>query len=234
MWLFMQNTGNKVALYILAGVATSENFLDGLKHELVRRYGHAGIHVHSSMLFPYGDWNRGLLKQVMEICYDLFPRFGRNSSYYRGQMVANHIKDTYNSGRIVIIGHSSGGVIGIHAANRLALEQYPDVRVVQIGSPKCAVPIHIQKTSLYIRAMNHLGKLSDPITRIGSWGGWERKGAIAQWNNCLRAPASIITIPLIGGHADYFRTREPFVDESGKSNLEKTTEIIWDWLTVHV
>jgi hypothetical protein len=228
----MQNIKNKVALYILAGAATSENFLDDFKHELVSRYEQAGIGVQSSMLFPYGDWNRGILKQVMEISYDLFPRFGRKSSYNRGQMVADHIKDTYSSGRIVIIGHSSGGVTGIHAANRLACEQYSDVRVVQIGSPKCAVPADIQTTSLYIRSMNHMGKLTDPITRIGSWGGWERKGANARWNSRLRAPASILTIPLIGGHADYFRSRKPFVDESGKSNLERTTDIIWDWLSM--
>jgi predicted alpha/beta hydrolase family esterase len=230
---FMENTENSVALYILAGVATSENFLDDFKQELERRYEQARIDVHSSLLFPYGDWNRGLSKQIMEISNDLFPLFRRNSRYYRGQMVANYIKDTCSGGRIVIVGHSSGGVAGVHAANRLDRKLYPDVRVVQIGSPKCAVPQENRQSTLYVRAVNQKGKSADPITRLGSWGGLERKGAVTLWRSRLRAPASILTIPLIGGHADYFRTKEPFVDESGKSNLEITTDILWNWLSTH-
>ena len=37
----MQYTENKVSLYILAGVATSLNFMDDFKHELIERYEHA-------------------------------------------------------------------------------------------------------------------------------------------------------------------------------------------------
>ncbi|MEX2462340.1 MAG: hypothetical protein WD469_13755 [Paenibacillaceae bacterium] len=228
----MKNTENSVFLYILAGVATSENFLDDFKHELVRRYEQVGIEVHVSLLYPYGAWNRRLWKQVMEISNDLLPRFRRNRSSVRGQMVADYIRKTYRGGRVVIIGHSSGGVMGVHAATRLDRKLYPDVRVVQIGSPKCAVLKGNQHSTLYIRAMNHLGKSADPITWLGSWGGWERRGAIAHWHARLRAPASIITIPLIGGHADYFRNGARFVDEEGRSNLKLTTDILWDWLNL--
>jgi hypothetical protein len=227
MCLFMQNTESKVALYFLAGVATSLNFMDDFKLELTKRYEHAGLEVQSSMLFPYGDWNRKLWKQVMEISYDLLPRFRRNT---RGQLVADYIMKTYSGGRVVIIGHSSGGVTGIHAANRLDRDQYPDVRVVQIGSPKYKVPADIGKSTLFIRAVNHAGKSTDPVTRIGSWGGWERSGGIIRWNNRLKAPSLIYSIPIAGGHADYFRNRAPFLDEKGRSNLDIIADLLWDWL----
>jgi hypothetical protein len=227
---FMQNAKNCVELYILAGVATSENFMDDFRHEMVRRYEQAGFEVLSSMLFPYGDSNRSILKQVLEISYDLLPRLRRNSSYIRGQIVADYIMKSHSGGKIVIVGHSSGGVAGVHAANKLDRNLYPDVRVIQIGSPKCAVSKENCQTTLYLRAVNSIGKSTDPITRLGSWGGWVRKGAIAHWHARLKAPSSIVSIPIVGGHADYFRTREPFVNESGKSNLEITTDVLWDWL----
>jgi phosphoheptose isomerase len=227
MCLFMQNTESKVALYILAGVATSLNFMDDFKLELTKRYERAGMEVQSSMLFPYGDWNRKLWKQVMEISYDLLPRLGQNS---RGQLVADHIINTHSGGRVVIIGHSSGGVTGIHAANRLNREQYPDVNVIQIGSPKCTIPADFRKSTLFIRAVNRAGKSTDPITSIGSWGGWYKSGGIIRRNSRLKAPSSIYSIPIVGGHADYFRNREPFIDELGRSNLDKTADLIWDWL----
>jgi hypothetical protein len=230
MCLFMHNKETKVSLYILAGVATSLNFMEDFKLELIKRYEHAGMEVQSSMLFPYGDWSRRLWKQVMEISYDLLPRFGRNSSYYRGQVVAEHIMKTHGGGRIIIIGHSSGGVTGIQAAQRLDREHYPDVRIIQIGSPKCTVPIDMRKSALFIRAVNQSGKSTDPITRIGSWGGWERCKGIVRWNSRLKAPSSIQSITIIGGHADYFRSREPFMDEQGRSNLDKTVGSIWEWL----
>ncbi|QGQ96373.1 hypothetical protein EHS13_16525 [Paenibacillus psychroresistens] len=226
----MLNTENKVSLYFLAGVATSLNFMDDFKLEVIRRYEHAGLEVQSSMLFPYGDWSRRLWKQVMEISYDMLPRLTRNSSYYRGELVANHIMKTHRSGRVVIIGHSSGGVAGIHAAEKLDPEQYSDVRVIQIGSPKCAVSAAAQTSSLFIRAVNQVGKSTDPITRIGSWGGWERSGGIVRWNSRKKAPSTVYSIPMVGGHADYFRSREPFINQFGTSNLDQTASSVWDWL----
>jgi hypothetical protein len=226
----MKNAENRVALYILAGVATSENFMDDFKHELELRYEHAGIEVHSSMLFPYGDWNRSIVKQVMEISYDLMPRLRDNNSYFRGQTVADHIKQSNSNGRIVIVGHSSGGVAGVHAANQLDRVHYPDVRVVQIGSPKCAVPIMQRASTLFIRAINQKGKSADPITRLGSWGGWEKSGRIVRWNAQSKAPSSIYAVPIIGGHADYFRNKDPFRDVNGVTNLKKITDCIWQWL----
>jgi hypothetical protein len=226
----MEYTQQRVELYILAGVATSVNFMDDFRQEMVRRYKLADYEVFSSMLFPYGDWSRSLVKQVLEISYDLFPVFRDKRTYFRGQMIANHIKNNYKGGKIVIIGHSSGGVAGVHAANKLYKGLFPDVHVVQIGSPKCAVPFDQRATTCFIRAVNGSGKTVDPITRLGTWGGWSKIGGMVNWNSRLKAPAAIFTVPIIGGHADYFRDRAPFLDEKSKSNLDKTTDLLWNWL----
>jgi hypothetical protein len=123
--------------------------------------------------------------------------------------------------------------VGVHAASLLERTQYPDVRVVQVGSPKCAVSLQQRASTLFIRAVNQFGKSIDPITRLGSWGGWMRKGSLVGWNRRGAAPASIQSIPIIGGHADYFRNNAPFLDENGQSNLEKTITCIWNWIFVH-
>lgn len=226
----MKNTKNKVALYFLAGVATSENFLDDFKHELVKRYEQAGMGVDANLLYPYGDWNRRLWKQVLEISNDLLPRLRKGNSYIRGQRIADYIEKSHNGGEIVIIGHSSGGVAGVHAAYLLDRKHFSDIRVVQIGSPKCTVSQENRQSTLYIRAMNRIGKSADPITRLGSWGGWQRNNLKLHWNSHLNAPANICNVPIVGGHADYFRNGEPFKDQGGRSNLKITTDSLWDWL----
>jgi hypothetical protein len=226
----MRMTENQVSLYVLAGVATSLNFMEDFVEEMERRFEQAGYEVHTCMLFPYGDWDRSIVKQILEIGSDLLPKLGRKPSYTRGQRVANHIMETHKGGKIVILGHSSGGVTGIHAANMLDREQFQDVNMVQIGSPKCPVSLRDRASTLFVSAVNVKGKSTDPITWLGSWGGWERSGAITRWNRQLAAPASIISVSLVGGHADYFRNRCPYMDENGTSNLEKTAACIWKWL----
>lgn len=221
----MNKIENKVELYILAGVATSENFLDDLKHALERRYELVGTAVKSSILYPYGDWNKSLFNQVIKVSYDSLRK-----RKFRAQHIANQIKASHRGGRIVIVGHSIGGVVAVHIANKLEQILYPDVQVVQIGSPKCAIPQKNRASTLYIRSLNQEGKASDPITRLGSWGGWEGKGVGTSWNNQLHAPDHIISIPLIGGHADYFRISLPFINQNGNSNLELVSDRIWAFI----
>lgn len=125
------------------------------------------------------------------------------------------------------MGHSGGGVAGIHAAELLRLEGIPVERVIQIGSPRCRIPLEWQKATSYVFAVNARGKIADPITRLGSWGGWELSGrGVPLWNPVKYAPAHRVALPLIGGHPDYFRSREPFLDEQGVSNLEHVLRVI--------
>jgi hypothetical protein len=221
---------NKVSIYVLAGVATSSDFMEDFVQELQHRYEQVGFEVLINMIFPYGDWNRNVIKQLKEISCDLVPRLGQKRNYLRGQNVADYINESYKGGKIVIIGHSSGGVVGVHAANLLNREKLPVAQVVQIGSPKCSVSLNHRASTLFIYSVNHKGKISDLISYIGSWGGLEKRGRVFRWNPRLSAPTSIIGVPIIGGHADYFRNRIPFVDRKGMTNLEKTTNLIWEWL----
>lgn len=226
----MNMAENKVAIYVLAGVATSSNFMADFVQELQHRYEQDGFEVLINMLFPYGDWNRSLIKQLKEISSDLLPRLVQKRHYLRGQKVADYIKESYTGGNIVIIGHSSGGVVAVHAADILNREKLPVAQVVQIGSPKCSVSLQHRASTLFIYGMSHKGKMSDRISHIGSWGGWEKRGRVFRWNPRLAAPGAIMGVPIIGGHADYFRNRTPFVDRIGMTNLEKTTNLIWEWL----
>jgi hypothetical protein len=221
---------NKVALYVLAGVATSPNFMKEFVYQLKASYAAVGYEVQTHILFPYGDWSCSLVKQLYEITHDLFPKPGRNLNRQRGQKVADYIISTYDGGQVVMVGHSSGGVAAVHAAEILELRLIPTTRVVQIGSPKCPVSPKHRSSTLYIRAVNLNGKSSDPVTRIGSWGGWERSGRRIRWNPRLAAPDHIVDVPIVGGHADYFRDQSAFTDDHDSTNLDKMRRLIWQWL----
>jgi hypothetical protein len=231
----MSHPENKVALYLLAGVATAPNFMEDFCSEMVQRFRQTGWEVQVETLFPYGDWSRSLIKQIDEIRYDLVPGLSRRHSPIGGRRVADAIKASYRGGTLVIIGHSGGGVAGVHAAQILSREGgIPVTKIVQIGSPKCAVPQAIRTSVFYVCAMNRKGQQTDPVTRLGSWGGWERsRMGMPRWNPRLSAPFHIMRVPIIGGHADYFRRKSPFINEDGLSNLEITTNSVWAWLMSH-
>ncbi|NHN29531.1 hypothetical protein [Paenibacillus agricola] len=61
----------KVNLFLLAGVATAPLFMENVRLALVARLEQAGCKVNSELLFPYGDWSRKLLPQLLELRHDL-------------------------------------------------------------------------------------------------------------------------------------------------------------------
>ena len=58
------------------------------------------------------------------------------------------------------------------------------------------------------------------------------KSVIPYWRKDKYAPSLRSEVRLIGGHADYFRDSEAYWDEDGKSNLQKTLDIVWNWLCI--
>jgi hypothetical protein len=225
--------GQTIALYVMVGVATAPNFMDKLSVELERRYEADGIKVRIHALFPYGDWNRKLRKQLLEVRQDLqYLKSGRIGSL-RGKLVSEAIQASYSGELIMIVGHSAGGIAGVLAASMLLEQGIQVSKLVSIGSPKYAVPAKLQESLLYVYAVNGKGKSADPITRIGTWGGWQRNsGAMPSWNSNRHAPTHIRKVPIIGGHADYFRSHEPYINEKGATNLQVTMASIWDWLRI--
>lgn len=234
----------KLDIYLLAGVATAPNFMEELRQALVRRLRSAGADVRADLLFPYGDWNRKLLPQLYEIRRDLVCREGRRHSTGCAA-AAEAIRATYRGGGLAIIGHSGGGVAAVHAARLLRYRQQPERlrpdrgnegaeapswRVIQIGSPKCAVPDDMRDSVMYVYAARPCGRPADPVTRLGTWGGWERGGGLPRWNPRRYAPGVIVPVRIRGGHPDYFRSREPYIDEEGVSNLEKMLQLTVPWI----
>lgn len=232
----MSRENKELQFYMMSGMATSPNFMEEFRYELSRRVMKAGWTATSQLLFPYGDWSRRTAAQILEITHDtaLGPKhYSRSIGGRRAAKAVNSGNEAFNVIR-VFIGHSGGGVAAAHAS-RILLKDHvegSDRRyfIVQIGSPKCAVYPEDQQDTLYIR-FGENGRRSDPVTRMGSWGGWERAaGGWSRWNPEKYAPGYRVHLPLLGGHADYFRPHEPFVSEEGSSNLEKMTDCIQIWL----
>ncbi|QJD83823.1 hypothetical protein [Cohnella herbarum] len=150
----------------------------------------------------------------------------------------------------LLIGHSGGGVAAIHAAYLLMKsESRSNCLVVMIGSPKCRIPQELRPSVLSIsaagtrkRANDAEGKSPDLVSRLGTHGGWMRtrhneinnhsafRNGFPAWHKHKHAPAAMRTVPIIGGHADYFRDSSSYVNSSGSSNLDITLDAILSWL----
>lgn len=220
---------NKYSIYIVAGVATSPNFFNDFCSGLEQLYASAGIRVKIKIIFPYGDWRNPLISQVNKVRLDLKHPVEKYEQSRGGQQAHRLILDAYSDGKIIIIGHSAGGVSGYYAGRMLKEKDgLPLQQVVQIGSPKVKIVPAYQNQVAYLRAYKRLN--SDIITRIGSWGGFEvnLKNTNPVWNRFKYAPAQRSKINLIGGHADYFRKSEPFIDKYGISNLMKILRVTWE------
>jgi hypothetical protein len=217
-------------IYLLAGVATRPGFFTDCERrltELCSEQGWAGSGIH--ILYPYGDYSRSLARQIHEVRRDLLRRRKR---YIGGTAAAGEVRTAASGRQIVLIGHSGGGVAAYHAG-RLLLEEgvVPDCRIVQIGSPRVRIAEEHRDKVSYFYAVNGEGKRNDRVTRLGSWGGFRRSSyGVPVWDSYRYAPGHIDAIPVVGGHADYFRGCAPFVHED-VTNLQRTIGSVWQWLS---
>ncbi|MFC5701661.1 alpha/beta fold hydrolase [Cohnella faecalis] len=234
----------EIRLYMLAGVATASHFLDGFRLTIHRLIEESGLDVRSKLLFPYGDWGRSLVPQLREVGRDIRGREGR---YFRS-IGANRALAAIDADRIdseasvhvtnILVGHSAGGIAAVQAA-QLLLERDGGTPcpVAMIGSPKCRIPAGLRESVLYVYASPPVMdgrayvKPTDPVCRIGSFGGWTTDGRrLPAWRMDRHAPASFRGVSIAGGHPDYFRDRPPYLNEMGMTNLEITTDAVWPWL----
>jgi len=132
---------------------------------------------------------------------------------------------------VVLIGHSGGGVAAYHAARRLLAEgAVRDCRIVQIGSPKVRIHPALRDRTAYFYAADERGRVRDPITRLGTWGGIRRGAAgIPVWDSRRWAPGHIAGVAIDGGHKDYF-VHGPSGAPDRPTNLERTAAAVMDWL----
>ncbi len=218
-------------VYLLAGVKTSTCSFNACKTKLEEYFNGEGIESAIHVLFPYGDISRSLIRQVLEVRSDLSKKI--NAERIGGNYVFNQIKKSFQGKRMLLIGHSGGGAAAYQAGKLISEAGIANnVRIVQIGSPRMAIDPNYQDKVSYFHSINDVGKLNDPISRIGSWGGWSRNGSkLPRWNASKYAPGFIEGIRMIGGHADYFRNTEAFMDAEAVCNLDKTIDRVRMWLS---
>lgn len=231
---------SKAMVFAAAGIYTSPDFMEGVLERTVRllEQQKAVRVVRSALLFPYGDWNSRLIRQIAQVRRDMALRpksYGRSVG---GRVILESIGDVSDAEVLLFIGHSGGGVASVHAA-MLLRNRHPgqDVRIAQIGCPRFAIPPELQANVHYIYASRFDGgAVKDPFCRLGTWGGWEKGDAapIPRWNSRKYAPGMRTQVAIVGGHADYFRERPPFVDEYGRSNLDLVSERIMAGLNGNV
>lgn len=235
-----------IELYLLAGVATSPLFMERMRQAMQRGLEAGGTTARSSLLFPYGGMERSLLGQLREVGRDLRLRGGRLDGSLGGNRLLDMIDERRGfvgdavPKRTILVGHSAGGVAAVHAARLLkAREGELPPLVVMIGSPRCRIPDELREHVLYVYAArsNSPGarwmtvRLSDPITRLGSFGGWHiGKWRLPRWQMDKHAPVHASGLRIIGGHADYFRDQPPFVNAMGISNMTQTVDVVMNWI----
>ncbi|TFE31541.1 lipase family protein [Cohnella luojiensis] len=231
-------------IYFMAGVSTSPMFMEKFRNAMHQHFENSGKTVYSELLFPYGDMSRRLIRQLWEVRHDMRLGYRKLNKALGCNRVLAAIERNLNDGkddRVLLIGHSGGGVAAVHAA-ALLLARRPGMKssaVVMIGSPRCRIPAELRPSVLSLHAEGRRRKgiseeiSTDFVTLLGSFGGWNlglRK--LPSWQVDKHAPAHIRTVPIIGGHADYFRDSTPYLNPTGKSNLEHTIEAILSWHSI--
>ncbi|TVY00396.1 hypothetical protein [Cohnella terricola] len=244
---------NKIEMYFLAGLATAPTFMEGLRIALGEKIGrfitpnrvadHSGSPVQSGLLFPYGDWSRKAIPQLWEIRADMRLGAERFSKSIGGNRVVASIEssgigDGFSPVRgrtTLLVGHSGGGVAAVQAAEMLLRSgARSSCFAVTIGSPRCRIPERLKPFVLAIRAARGETDRRSPdiVSRLGSYGGWilGSRLRLPAWHKGKHEPGATVGLPIIGGHADYFRNRAPYVNEQGKSNLDLVVDTITEWL----
>ena len=220
-------------IFLLAGVQTKPSAFQALSEQLKERLALRGFMPEIEILFPYGDAERKLWKQVLEVGIDL-----RYKGFYKGiggKKVWHLVEPHIHSSKLLFIGHSGGGIAAYQIAKHiyhLYQSHFESLGVIQIGSPKIKIANPLKNHVAYIHAIDEQGQLKDPISKLGNWGGWNAKAKPMRifWDKHKHAPKHVHGIETIGGHADYFRIAPTFRDAQQRCNLDKTMQSIEKWL----
>lgn len=227
----VHSESEEIVIYITAGFATAPDFLDRFGTALEACFEKAGARVRVVIHFPYGDWSRQRQKQLREITSDMWTNAHKKPSRYGGKSLIKLITEHLSPGqKMLFVGHSAGAVASVQAAGALMKAGFPVLGVIQIGSPKCAIPPELKDRVLYLDGINQMDQKLDPIPRLGTWGGWiKSRFGVLRWHRLKHAPIHRKTLPMIGGHADYFRDHNPYIWQDA-TNLQTTIDSIWSWL----
>lgn len=225
-------------IVLAAGFATAPSFMEPLERHLRAIWKELPSYTKFIYAFPYGDWGRSRWKQLRELRHDIFAERGSRFQSVGGVRLLSQLQSECREGPVVMIGHSGGGVAAVHAAARWSKAD-PDLclqhsfRLILVGAPRCRVPDDWKASTMYVYNCRADGRRKDLVAGIGSWGGWDtdgRRWPRLRWNEHRHAPGTLLGLPLLGSHPDYFRDSAPFVNEQGKCNLDQVGEAIRLWL----
>lgn len=149
-----------------AGVLTYHNNFEAAASEIAKRYRNVKI----LTCFPYGAANgitgfsftRLLAKQLTQVSYDLYHNQSKRVTSL-SQIIRDHAKA---SDRLILIGHSAGGVVAYRTG--LLLEEkygFQHLQVFAVGCPK----FHLRDIPYNDRFTYITGQNLDRITQIGKW-----------------------------------------------------------------
>lgn len=125
-------------VFLLAGVKTSPSAFHTLQQRLQHKLQEKGITPDIEMLFPYGEMERNLLLQLMEVRADL-STYAYNAGI-GGRKVWKRIEPYTDSRKLLLIGHSGGGVAAYQIARKIYEDRLPiETKVIQVGSPKTRI-----------------------------------------------------------------------------------------------
>jgi len=214
-----------VQVFLAAGIATAPGFMEQFRRELHAKLEQVSGEVRSELVYPYGNWNRSFPLQLWEAGHDLRRGAAGYRVSYGGARLLDMIAareaecDHPETPQTILVGHSAGGTAVIHAALKLMERgrSAPPAKVIMVGSPRFRIPDKLSNHVHYL----YTAVPADMIARIGSFRGLRVR---------RQAPSAITKLPIVGGHADYFRNGDSFRNEDGRSNLQLTLNAVWTWL----
>ncbi|WP_232699209.1 hypothetical protein [Brevibacillus daliensis] len=204
---------------------SNSSLFESAKIDIIKRYADQGSTVQVESFFPYGTTdkidtnNKKEMVNLATMQLDFIIQDLKEKGYFYYLSPSYlYIKSTYQSGKIVIIGHSGGGVSGFRASEKLNNDDKILVHeMVQVGSPRVeSTNRHVINQTTFLSAYN------DPISILGIWTeGYEP------------LPEKSFTVFLeqlangAAAHTSYF-SNKPWAIAPSISNLSVTLDKIWE------
>lgn len=208
------------SIYLFSGVNTESHMWDEAIPVIRNQFstGNKKVAIHQHHPFGLADGLEGR-KRLQFIGLQLLEVQNLRHGEQPKSNDVNFIKENISGGKVILVGHSGGGVAAYRAAVKLESEEELIIgNVVAVGSPKWYLPLSdVNDKFIYIES------LYDRLT-VGEWG-------------VVRAPAHNLIIELnpenrdiFGDHAYYF-TNLDWNDSEGnaRNNVKDTVELIYEY-----
>ncbi|MBB3909292.1 S8 family peptidase [Anoxybacteroides rupiense] len=206
---------------LAAGMLTNSSYFKTFIPKIINKYASIGKSVRvANPIFPYGKtdglptylWPTLASVQLQAIIYEagnsVLPQ------YTTGTKVRDAAKKNYRGGKIVLIGHSGGGVSSIRGAQLLKSAGYSVHEVVQVGSPHMPLSSDLASNTTFMRD----SKVKDWVTKLGFW---------------TNKPYRIVNVPQkpqknpIDIHANYFSGLSFTLNGVTTTNADQTLNAMW-------